>query len=91
MSGVIAGISSWPPLSEQDLMMKLDNFPAGRTDHMIVMAFMRHVVELSLRTKMPFLGQARFTKQLQRPVNYKTSPDHQSYYGFAALHQGSYL
>lgn len=50
-------------------ILKLHNFPAGGADHMIVMAFLRHVVELSLCTKMPFLGQASLTKQLQGPVN----------------------
>lgn len=50
-------------------VLKLDDLPATRADEVIVMPFMRDIIVLSLRAKMPGLRDAGVAKQVQRPIN----------------------
>jgi hypothetical protein len=43
-------------------IVKFHNLPASRTNQMVVMAFVRHVVELGLGAEMAFLRQVGVAK-----------------------------
>ena len=64
------------PVSGRDLflqffdvaVLKFDNEPALRADHMIMMAFVDDVVVVRLRAEVPLLRNAGITEQVERPV-----------------------
>lgn len=50
-------------------VLELHDFPTARADKVIMMALMRHIVVLGLRTEVPGLGQARVAEEIERAVN----------------------
>ena len=65
------------PMSGRDLflqlfnvaVLKFDNEPALRADHMIMVAFVDDIVIVRLRAEVPLLRNAGITEQVERPVN----------------------
>jgi len=50
-------------------VVKFHDFPAARTYQMVVMAFVRHIIELGLGPEMTFLRQACVAKEFEGAVD----------------------
>jgi hypothetical protein len=50
-------------------VFKLDDLATTGANEMIVVAFVRDVVVLCLRTEMPGLGESRVAKEVERPID----------------------
>ena len=50
-------------------ILKLHDFPARRTDQVVVVSLLPDIVVLRLGTEMTSLGKARVAEQIQRPVD----------------------
>lgn len=50
-------------------VFKLDDLATTSANEMIVVALVRDVVVLGLRTEVPGLGESRVAKKVQRPIN----------------------
>lgn len=50
-------------------VFELHDLPTARANKVIMMALMRHIVILGLRTEVPGLGQTRVAEEIERAVN----------------------
>lgn len=50
-------------------ILEFHYFPTACANQMIMMALMRHIVVLGLRTEVPGLGQTRVAEEIERAVN----------------------
>ena len=50
-------------------VVKFHNFPAPRTNQMVMMAFVGHIVELGLGSEMTFLRQVGVAKEFEGPID----------------------
>lgn len=50
-------------------VLELHDFPAAGANEMVMVALVRHVVVLGLRTEVPCLGQTGLAKEVERTVN----------------------
>ena len=50
-------------------VVKFHDFPTSRTNQMVVMTFVRHIIELGLSAEMAFLRQSRVAKEFKGAVD----------------------